>query len=331
MSRNTPPDDPAHPVADMVQSVDALGANTGRLFGRLYSTLRRQQHGLARQSVGRQRQDGARPAEGRVAGRAQRVRPPTFWGKRPDPDRLPFSRRADHALRPRPARRPVAPTTRRRARHRAGRGPAGRAVGTGRSEAEETEGGTRRAVAGFDFTFSAPKSVSALWAGADAGTQALIADAHHAAVAELVAFLEREVAVTRTGADGPEGTVAHVDVLGVAATAFDHYDSRAGDPQLHTHVVISNKVKTAQDGKWRALAGRPMHAAAVAVSELYNAALADQLTRTLGIPFFGPAAGEVQPVGLPDLVATLIEVALIGHLLVLLTRFGELEQQALLE
>lgn len=45
MSRNTPPDDPAHPVADMVQSVDALGANTGRLFGRLYSTLRRQQHG----------------------------------------------------------------------------------------------------------------------------------------------------------------------------------------------------------------------------------------------------------------------------------------------
>ncbi|WP_143226336.1 MobF family relaxase [Actinomyces provencensis] len=164
-----------------------------------------------------------------------------------------------------------------------GLGPAARAVETARIEAEETERGTRRAVAGFDFTFSVPKSVSALWAVADAGTQALIADAHHAAVAGLVAFIEGEVAVTRTGADGPEGTVAHVDVLGVAATAFDHYDSRAGDPQLHTHVVISNKVKTAQDGKWRALAGRPMHAAVVAVSELYNAALADQLTRTLGI------------------------------------------------
>ncbi len=162
-------------------------------------------------------------------------------------------------------------------------GPAARAVETARIEAEEIERGTRRAVAGFDFTFSVPKSVSALWAVADAGTQSLIADAHHAAVAELVAFVEGEVAVTRTGADGPEGTVAHVDVLGVAATAFDHYDSRAGDPQLHTHVVISNKVKTAQDGKWRALAGRPMHAAVVAVSELYNAALADQLTRTLGI------------------------------------------------
>ncbi len=44
MSRHTPSDKPAHSVADMVQSVDALGANTGRLFGRLYGTLRRKQH-----------------------------------------------------------------------------------------------------------------------------------------------------------------------------------------------------------------------------------------------------------------------------------------------
>ena len=150
-------------------------------------------------------------------------------------------------------------------------------------EAEEQARGTRRAVAGYDFTFSVPKSVSVLWGVADAGTQALIATAHHAAVAEVVAFMEREVASTRIGANGPEGTVAHVDVEGLIATAFDHYDSRAGDPQLHTHVVISNKVRTTQDGIWRSLAGRPMHAAVVAVSEHYNAVLADHLTRTLGI------------------------------------------------
>ena len=150
-------------------------------------------------------------------------------------------------------------------------------------EAEEKERGTRKAVAAFDYTFSVPKSVSAIWAVADAGTQSLIVAAHHAAVAELVELIEQEVAATRVGATGNDGAVAQVDVLGVAATAFDHYDSRSHDPQLHTHVVISNKVKTAQDGKWRALAGRPMHAAVVAVSELYNAALADQLTRTLGI------------------------------------------------
>ncbi|MEE1622830.1 MobF family relaxase [Zafaria sp. J156] len=162
-------------------------------------------------------------------------------------------------------------------------GPSTRAEQIVQIEAEEAERGTRRAVAGFDYTFSVPKSVSTLWAVADAGTQALIADAHHAAVAELVAFMEREVASTRVGATGPDGAVAHVDVAGVAAAAFDHYDSRAGDPQLHTHVVVSNKVFTVQDGKWRTLAGRPMHQAVVAISEMYNAVLADQLTRVLGL------------------------------------------------
>ncbi|SMX77918.1 conjugative relaxase domain-containing protein, TrwC/TraI family [Brevibacterium aurantiacum] len=150
-------------------------------------------------------------------------------------------------------------------------------------EAEENERGTRRAVAGFDYTFSIPKSASVLWAVADAGTQALITDAHHAAVAEVVAFIEREVATTRIGAKGPDGAVAQADITGVIATAFDHYDSRAGDPHLHTHVVISNKVQTAQDGKWRSLDGRPMHAAVVALSELHEAVFADHMTRTFGV------------------------------------------------
>ena len=70
---------------------------------------------------------------------------------------------------------------------------------------------------------------------------------------------------------------------GEAATAFDHYDSRSHEPQLHTHVVISNKVKTVQDGKWRTLDGRPMHRAVVAISEMYNAVLADNLARSLGL------------------------------------------------
>lgn len=150
-------------------------------------------------------------------------------------------------------------------------------------EAEESARPTRRAVAGYDYTFSVPKSVSALWAVADGGTQALIANAHHTAIAEVVALLEQEVAATRIGSRGPDGAVAQVEVSGVVATAYDHYDSRAGDPQLHTHVVISNKVQGVHDGKWRTLDGRPMHAAVVALSEHYNAVLADHLTRTLGV------------------------------------------------
>jgi conjugative relaxase-like TrwC/TraI family protein len=162
-------------------------------------------------------------------------------------------------------------------------GPASRAEAVAQIEAEEAARGTRRAVAGYDFTFSIPKSASVLWAVADAGTQALIADAHHAAVAEVVAFMEREVAATRTGATARDGAVAQVDVRGLVATAFDHYDSRAGDPHLHTHVVISNKVQTVVDGKWRSLDGRPMHAATVALSELHEAVLADHLTRAFGV------------------------------------------------
>lgn len=166
----------------------------------------------------------------------------------------------------------------------------GRAVAA--IEAEEAERGGRKAVAGFDFTFSIPKSASVLWAVADAGTQALIAEAHHAAVAQMVAYMEREVAFTRTGASEGNGAVAQVDVRGVIATAYDHYDSRAGDPHLHTHVVISNKVQTVLDNKWRSLDSRPMHAATVAISELHEAVFADHLTRVLGVEWELRAMGR---------------------------------------
>ena len=141
----------------------------------------------------------------------------------------------------------------------------------------------RRAVAGYDFTFSIPKSASILWGVSDAITQSRIVQAHHAAVSEVVAYMEREVAATRTGTTAYDGAVAQVDVTGLIATAFDHFDSRAGDPHLHTHVVISNKVQTLLDGKWRSLDGRPMHAAVVALSELHESLFADALTRSLGV------------------------------------------------
>ena len=95
--------------------------------------------------------------------------------------------------------------------------------------------------------------------------------------------MEREVAATRTGATAGDSAVAQVDVTGLIATAFDHFDSRAGDPHLHTHVVISNKARTVLDGKWRSLDGRPMHAAVVALSELHEAVFADHMTRTFGV------------------------------------------------
>lgn len=63
-------------------------------------------------------------------------------------------------------------------------------------------------MAAFDSTFSVPKSASALWAVADAGTQALIGEAHHRAVADVVALMEREMAATCAGTTGGDGAVA---------------------------------------------------------------------------------------------------------------------------
>ncbi|ACZ31353.1 TrwC relaxase [Xylanimonas cellulosilytica DSM 15894] len=158
--------------------------------------------------------------------------------------------------------------------------------------AEEERRGTRTAVAGYDLTFSVSKSVSVLWALADADTQARIADVHHAAVADVIALFERDIAATRTGSH----SVNQEAVVGIAAAAFDHYDSRANDPQLHTHVVVSNKVKTLRDGQWRSLDGRPIHAATVALSEYYNAVLADRMAAEFGVGWEQRDRGESRSV-----------------------------------
>lgn len=139
-------------------------------------------------------------------------------------------------------------------------------------------GPQRQPVAGFDLTCSVPKSVSVLWALADEPTRAKIHAAHRAAVSSTVSWLETNVIQSRSG----HGGVAHVPVHGVAATAFDHWDSRAGDPQLHTHVVIANRVQRVADGKWVTLDSYTLHRNVVAASERFNATLFDELARTLG-------------------------------------------------
>ncbi|PSL08145.1 conjugative relaxase-like TrwC/TraI family protein [Haloactinopolyspora alba] len=147
-----------------------------------------------------------------------------------------------------------------------------------RIEAEERARKVSRPVSGFDVTFSPPKSVSVLWALSDHGVREQIYEAHRAALTDTIATLEREVAKTRIGTDG----VAQADTAGVLAAAFDHWDSRAGDPQLHTHVVIANRVQ-GPDGKWRTLDSRgSMFPATVAMSELYDTLLADHITARVG-------------------------------------------------
>ncbi|WP_235509276.1 MobF family relaxase [Terrabacter sp. Soil810] len=135
-----------------------------------------------------------------------------------------------------------------------------------------------QAVAGFDLTFSAPKSVSVAWALADDPARSRIYAAHRRALEAVVAHGESQVFATRMG----KGGIVQEDIRGILATAFDHWDSRAGDPQLHTHVVVLNRVQAVTDGAWRTLDSKALYRAAVGMSELYNGILADELTAELG-------------------------------------------------
>jgi conjugative relaxase-like TrwC/TraI family protein len=157
--------------------------------------------------------------------------------------------------------------------------PLGRPYGEA-TIAQKGQGQTeaRHAVAGFDLTFSVPKSVSALWALSPRQLQEDILEAHHQAVEATLNWLEDLVINTRAGRNG----VAHLGTHGVIAAAFDHWESRAGDPQLHTHVVIANRVQRITDNAWATLDSRSLYKAVVAASEHYNGLLFDALGQNLG-------------------------------------------------
>jgi conjugative relaxase-like TrwC/TraI family protein len=138
----------------------------------------------------------------------------------------------------------------------------------------------RQPVAGYDLVFTPVKSVSVMWGLGDTQVREAVQAAHEDAWRGALSWLESQAALTRVGAGG----VAQVDTRGFVATAFDHFDSRTGDPNLHTHVAISNKV-LGLDGKWRSLDGRAIHALGVAASERYNTLIETGMRTRLGVRF----------------------------------------------
>lgn len=144
-----------------------------------------------------------------------------------------------------------------------------------------TKPSTDFSVAGFDLTFTIPKSVSVLWALSDRNTQQQIMAAHEQAMADTLKWLEREVIQTRAGKAG----IAIHETRGLSATRYHHWDSRDGDPHLHTHVAIANRVQRDLDGKWTTIDSRALYKSAVAASEIHSNYLLDELTRTLGLEF----------------------------------------------
>ena len=166
---------------------------------------------------------------------------------------------------------------------------------------EVREGADR--VTGWDLTFSAPKSVSVLWAigGGEVGMETRAA--HDEAVTVALGYLEEHAAFSRTGKAG----VRQVDTAGLLAAAFVHRSSRAGDPQLHTHVLVSGRVRCA-DGVWRALDSRALHRQLKPAGMVYQAALRAELTARLGVSWSavdrnGQAEIDGVPVGVRRLFA----------------------------
>jgi len=152
----------------------------------------------------------------------------------------------------------------------------GRHPGTGAWVRREGAGGGRGG--GIDVTFSAPKSVSAVWALADPWQREVIEWAHARAVKRSVAYLREEVPVVRRRYGGE---VVEEPARDVIAAEYRHTTARgvsgaqAPDPQLHSHVVVTGAIR--EDERIVAVASRPVFRAARELGAFYRSTLAHEL------------------------------------------------------
>ena len=153
-------------------------------------------------------------------------------------------------------------------------------------------GGVR--VPGFDLTFSAPKSVSLLFGLGDSELSSEVRDAHEAAVGAALGYMERQAAVARRGHGGTQSVLGN----GFLAAGFRHRTSRAGDPQLHTHVLVANMTR-GPDGRWTALDARRLYVNAKTGGYLYQAQVRAELTRRLGVEWGPVRRSQADLAGVP--------------------------------
>jgi conjugative relaxase-like TrwC/TraI family protein len=133
---------------------------------------------------------------------------------------------------------------------------------------------------GIDLTFSAPKSVSAVWALGDDAQREEIEEAHAAAVSEAIEHLTQNVPTVRRRYRGRVIEERAVDLLAAEyrhTTARGVIDGDAPDPQLHSHVVVTSAIR--EDGRLVAVASRPIFRSARELGAYYRSALAQELRR----------------------------------------------------
>lgn len=158
-----------------------------------------------------------------------------------------------------------------------------------------------KGVPGFDLTFCAPKSVSLLWGmGADSSVRSIVDEAHQAAVSQALDYLSEHAGYTRKQDPAASKKRLIIEKLaGISGVKYEHRTSRAGDPHVHSHVLLANK-QLCQDGKTRTLDGVSLYHEARAAGMVYQATVREILSRKLGVEFGDVVNGCAEIVGLDD-------------------------------
>lgn len=135
--------------------------------------------------------------------------------------------------------------------------------------------------AAIDITFSADKSISALWAIAGPELHDKIQRAHNDAAREAFErWMLGECAYTRRTDGQGNLEVVPADLI---AAMFQHGENREQEPHLHTHVVCFNVARAHDDGKYRTHHQHPAFVWTKTMGAWYRAALAWNLQERLGI------------------------------------------------
>ena len=140
----------------------------------------------------------------------------------------------------------------------------------------------RRAVsaqAGWDLVFRPPKSYSVLWAVGGDELGNAIHTIHTEAVDTAIGYLEDAAIAARTAY---HRRVVRTEAEGLVVAVFDHRDSRAGDPLLHSHCVVANVTRRG-DGRFVALEPRGLYRHGMAADAVYQATFRHLAERRLGL------------------------------------------------